>query len=61
MTEIPPDTHHRRAPVPVHARPGDPYPGVWAWPGVRLGWQGAHVIHAGAQNATLVLGPPRSG
>ena len=41
--------------------PGDVYPYSWEWPGVRVGWLAGQTVYAGAQNATVVLGPPRSG
>ncbi len=33
----------------------------WRWAGVRVGWYGTQPVYSGSQNATLVLGPPRSG
>ena len=38
-----------------------PCPFTWTWAGIRLGYLGQRPIYAGTQNATLILGPPRSG
>lgn len=44
-------------PTPNLAADGQPI----RWSGIPLGWAGSRPVHAGAQHATLVIGPPRSG
>jgi type IV secretion system protein VirD4 len=65
-TLLPDHPNHRAEPgtadhVTAEPAPTWPCPFAWRWPGIRLGWLHHQPVYAGPQNATLLLGPPRSG